>query len=51
MSELFDESRKAGLNPKATKTQIITNTDTEYVLVNGVRYDVVKDYVYLGQIT
>lgn len=51
MTELFHESKKAGLNPNVTKTQIITNTDSQYVTVEGIRYNVVEDYIYLGQVT
>jgi Reverse transcriptase (RNA-dependent DNA polymerase) len=51
MSDVFRESESAGLYPNASKTKIITNTEIKEAVVNGTKFDVVKDYVYLGQIT
>jgi hypothetical protein len=50
MNEIFQESRRAGLLPNALKTKVMTNTATTEIEVNNVKYEVVKDYNYLGQI-
>jgi hypothetical protein len=51
MSDVFKESEIAGLLPNASKTKIITNTAIKEVVVNRAKFEVVEDYIYLGQIT
>jgi hypothetical protein len=49
MSEVFDESRRAGLVPNVEKTQILSNIEVKEVIVENERFKATDVYRYLGQ--
>jgi hypothetical protein len=51
MSDVFQESKVAGLSPNVEKTKIFSNTGVVEILVNGQKFTATDDYIYLGQVT
>jgi Reverse transcriptase (RNA-dependent DNA polymerase) len=50
MSQLFEESKKAGLNANIGKTKIMCNTGEKNFTLNGKQIETVNEYKYLGSL-
>ena len=51
LSNVFQESKKAGLLPNNEKTKTFTNSGILQISVDGVNYSVAKEHNYHGQVT